>query len=299
MTGLDLASLGGAARPSVVVTADDLQRIGTRVPDFYAGDLFCPPGKTPLYLGQPVALLLFETFDAFDEARLAFRDRDLLRFGDETGPAPLPNYGAWRFTRVAGSTPQSPDIYAPIQEGWISPGFFESSGRPIWKVLPTAAGAEYAKGAAYGEEIRAKLASDDPGVLVLERDFATQSVDPMFLEPECGLAWYDAGRTETSSSSSACSRRSRREAPSPFCSARQTRRFRPDRINAQFAYVGGGFGGRDHTPFPLYVALAAMFFPGRPVRLAHDRYQQFQGGIKAARVQDAVATRGRPGERAG
>ena len=30
----------------------------------------------------------------------------------------------------------------------------------------------------------------------------------------------------------------------------------------------------------LYVALAAMFFPGHPVRLAHDRYQQFQGGIK-------------------
>ena len=44
--------------------------------------------------------------------------------------------------------------------------------------------------------------------------------------------------------------------------------------------MGGGFGGRDHTPFPLYLALAAMFFPGRPVRLAHDRYQQFQGGIK-------------------
>ncbi len=28
--------------------------IGTRVPEFYAGDLFCPVGKTPLYLGQPV-----------------------------------------------------------------------------------------------------------------------------------------------------------------------------------------------------------------------------------------------------
>jgi CO/xanthine dehydrogenase Mo-binding subunit len=55
----------------------------------------------------------------------------------------------------------------------------------------------------------------------------------------------------------------------------------PARINAQFAYVGGGFGGRDHTPFVLYVALAAMFFAGRPVRLARDdRYQQFQGGIK-------------------
>jgi CO/xanthine dehydrogenase Mo-binding subunit len=44
--------------------------------------------------------------------------------------------------------------------------------------------------------------------------------------------------------------------------------------------MGGGFGGRDHTPFPFYVALAALFLPGRPVRLAHDRYQQFQGGIK-------------------
>ena len=56
--------------------------------------------------------------------------------------------------------------------------------------------------------------------------------------------------------------------------------FKPARINAQFTYIGGGFGGRDHTPFVLYVALAAMFFPGHPVRLAHDRYQQFQGGIK-------------------
>jgi CO/xanthine dehydrogenase Mo-binding subunit len=56
--------------------------------------------------------------------------------------------------------------------------------------------------------------------------------------------------------------------------------FKPTRIVSHFAYVGGGFGGRDHTPFPLYVALASVFFPGRPVRLAHDRYQQFQGGIK-------------------
>jgi CO/xanthine dehydrogenase Mo-binding subunit len=56
--------------------------------------------------------------------------------------------------------------------------------------------------------------------------------------------------------------------------------FKPAHIKAHFAYMGGGFGGRDHTPFPLYVALAAIFLPGRPVRLAHDRYQQFQAGIK-------------------
>jgi CO/xanthine dehydrogenase Mo-binding subunit len=47
-----------------------------------------------------------------------------------------------------------------------------------------------------------------------------------------------------------------------------------------FAYCGGGFGGRDHTPFPLYLALAAAFFPNRPVRLANNRFEQFQSGIK-------------------
>ena len=34
------------------------------MPPFYAGDLLGPPGKTPLYLGQPVALLIFERTDA-------------------------------------------------------------------------------------------------------------------------------------------------------------------------------------------------------------------------------------------
>src|SRR6476619_5368446 len=50
-TGMDLARLTGAMMPSVVVTAADLEKIGTRVPEFYAGDLFCSIGKTPLYLG--------------------------------------------------------------------------------------------------------------------------------------------------------------------------------------------------------------------------------------------------------
>ena len=62
--GMDIGFLSSAARPSAVVAAADLERAGTRVPPFYEGDLFCPVGKTPLYLGQPAALLIFETFDA-------------------------------------------------------------------------------------------------------------------------------------------------------------------------------------------------------------------------------------------
>lgn len=53
-----------------------------------------------------------------------------------------------------------------------------------------------------------------------------------------------------------------------------------EKIVAHCAYVGGAFGGKDHTIFQLYVALAGLFSPGRPVRLANDRYDQFQFGIK-------------------
>ncbi|MBS7699439.1 MULTISPECIES: molybdopterin cofactor-binding domain-containing protein [unclassified Chelatococcus] len=277
--GIDLSALEAGSRPTVVVTAEDLAKAGVQVPPFYAGDLFCPPGQTPLYLGQPVALLLFEGFDAFDRARTAFRNRELVRFGGETGPIKQPNYAALRFTRVAGPTPEAPDIYSPVQEGWVGPGFTESSGRPIWKPLPVAQGGDYAKGAAFGEEIRQSLATPAPNLFVLDRSFETQSIDPMFLEPESGLAWYEPGSRTLDILLGV---QSPFEAASSvaFLLGEAQPGFRPARINARFASIGGGFGGRDHTPFPLYVALAAMFMPGRAVRLAHDRFQQFQGGIK-------------------
>src|SRR5438105_9237987 len=190
-TGMDLKRLNGALKPSVVVTASDLEKIGARVPAFYAGDLFCPVGKTPLYMGQPVALLIFEKFDAFDQARLLLRDGTFVKFGEETGPVEMPNYAAFRFTRVAGATPQAPDIYSPILAGWVSPGRIQNSALPVWSPLSKEAGAPYAKAANHGEQIRAELVADNPALLVLDREVETQSVDPMFLEPECGLAWYN------------------------------------------------------------------------------------------------------------
>ena len=116
-------------------------------------------------------------------------------------------------------------------------------------------------------------------MLVLDREFETQSVDPMSLEPEAGLAWYDPGRKSLELVLGVQSPYEIGTAIA-YLLGEARGEFKPARINAQFAYIGGGFGGKDHTPFPLYVALAAMFFPGRPVRLAHNRYQQFQGGIK-------------------
>jgi CO/xanthine dehydrogenase Mo-binding subunit len=277
--GMDLARLSGALKPSVIVTAADLEKIGTRVPEFYAGDLFCPIGKTPIYMGQPVALLIFEKFDAFDQARLALRDGTFVKFGEETGPVALPDYGTFRFTRVAGAKPDAPDVYSPIQAGWVSPKRFQDTTLPVWSPLAGETEPAYGKAAALGDAIRAELAADNPKLLVLDREFDTQSVDPMFLEPESGLAWYNKsdGKLEL-----VIGVQSPYEAAESlaFLLGKARAPFRPAHIEGHFAYVGGGFGGRDHTSFIFYTALAAMFFPGRPVRLAHDRYQQFQGGIK-------------------
>jgi CO/xanthine dehydrogenase Mo-binding subunit len=277
--GLDLSRLSGALKPAVVVTAADLARTAMRVPEFYAGDLLCPVGKTPLYLGQPVALVIFEDFDAFDQARLALRDATVLKFGQETGPVKMPNYGAFRFTRVSGPTPDAPDVYAPVKNGWVSLGRVEDAGRPIWAPPPIPTRHPYDEAAAYGEQIRAELAANSPALLVLDREFETQSVDPMALEPESGLAWYDARRKNLELVVGVQSPYEAAESVAYLLGNAQAA-FRPAHINANFAYCGGAFGGRDHTPFPLYVALAAMFFPNRPVRLANNRYEQFQSGIK-------------------
>jgi hypothetical protein len=174
--GLDLSRLTGALKPSVVVTADDFARIGARVPEYYAqGDLFCPVGKTPLYLGQPIALLIFEDFDTFDQARLALRDVATAKYGEETGPIVRSPYVAFRFTRVAGPTPDAPDVYSPVKNGWVSPGKFQDTERPIWARLPIPTGQAYAEAAGYGEEIRAELAAANPAHLVLDRQFETAS----------------------------------------------------------------------------------------------------------------------------
>ena len=101
----------------------------------------------------------------------------------------------------------------------------------------------------------------------------------MFLEPESGIAWYDPDRKNLELVIGVQSPYEAVELVA-FLLGEAQADFRPTHINTQSAYVGGGFGGRDHTPFPLYVALAAMFFPGRPVRLANNRYEQFQSGIK-------------------
>ena len=276
--GIDLSRLRGALEPSRVITAADVASAGIRVPEFYEGDLFCPVGKTPLYLGQPVAMLIFEKFDVFDQARLALRDPNCVNYGDETGPVAIAPYGAHRFVRIAGATPQAPDICSPLLDGWMVPRSFRDIDVPIWAPADPQGPAD-AKASFHGEQIRAELAANNPELFVLDRQFETQSVDPMFLEPEAGLAWYDSSARMLELVVGVQSPQEATESLA-YLLGEARAEFKPAKIHTHFAYLGGGFGGRDHTIMPLYIALAAMFFPDRPVRLANNRYEQFQSGIK-------------------
>jgi CO/xanthine dehydrogenase Mo-binding subunit len=145
--------------------------------------------------------------------------------------------------------------------------------------LPIATGQAYAEAADYGDQIRADLTSENPALLVLDREFETQSVDPMFLEPEGALGFYDASRRALELVVGVQSPYEAAQSVAFLLGDAQPE-FKPAHVSMNFAYCGGGFGGRDHTPFPLYAALAAVFFPGRPVRLANNRFEQFQSGIK-------------------
>jgi hypothetical protein len=169
-TGVDLSRLSGALKPSRVVTAADLAGAGIRVPAFFEGDLFCPTGKTPLYLGQPLVMLIFEQFDAFDQARLALRSPSCVSYGDETGPVAIAPYGSHRFVRVAGATPEAPDVYSAVLAGWTVPRSFANGDDPVWAPADPHGPAD-AQATYYGEQIRAGLAAVNPDVLVLDREF--------------------------------------------------------------------------------------------------------------------------------
>ena len=52
-----------------------------------------------------------------------------------------------------------------------------------------------------------------------------------------------------------------------------------DDVHLFAAYPGGGFGGRDTSILCVYFALAAAYSE-LPIRIANDRFQQFQSGVK-------------------
>ncbi len=310
--GIDLSMLGENLQPDRVIFHEDLEKDGIRVPqasdlaeEFFGRNFLVPKGTTPPLLGHPVALLVYDDFERFELAKRSLRfETEIVRYGAVTGPKPPQNYGAARYVRIGGETPTSPSVYSPVQDAVIFGNF--NGNDVVWpdesaggmfvprSVLtrhrggggrrdPEAVAREtfepMQRGMNAAEEIAKEIeaARSDTSKFVIDRKAFSQSIDASALEADNGNAWYDAG-TRTLHIITATQ--------SPYDVARlaammvkDNKTYPVDEIKL-LSGVTVGYGTKDHSIFPLYNVMAAFYGNGSAVRLANDRYEQFQMGLK-------------------
>ncbi|ARD20915.1 MULTISPECIES: xanthine dehydrogenase family protein molybdopterin-binding subunit [Shewanella] len=210
------------------------------------------------YYGQPVALLIFANFDVYRRAKkiLQFNQNTII-YGDSVAPLDPSIYGN-SYEYVKGSlngnpfnvVHDEPDYYkshSPIVKGNITSAIEVNTASGVWQ--------QYSA------------------------NYVTQVMDPMFMEPEAGLAWYDKQSSRlhlllgTQSPTGDIS-----GAAEIFRNAKCT--YNVSEVDLIACYPGGGFGGRDSSYFTMYLAMAAPYANGYPLRWAQDRFEQFQVGLK-------------------
>jgi CO/xanthine dehydrogenase Mo-binding subunit len=272
--GFDLSVLGAELQPDRIVTATDLKRDGLDFPSFYGKDMLLAEGETPAYLGQAIALLIYRDFARFRFAKdkLQFNDA-VIRYGEVTGPLQRDPWGASRFVRIGGKTPDGDDVFSALNDGLISPSY--AAHEPVW---PKAArdGDAAARGMYHAERIGDELAKPPADWLVLAREYATQSGDVAAMEPDNANGWYDPDRQELHLVVPT-------QSPQEVAEGAATMLAR-SRIGLKRLFLHPcftvGYGSKDHCPMPYYGVLAAVYGDGRPVRFANDRFEQFQAGLK-------------------
>lgn len=315
--GVDLSVLGADLKPDRLLMHEDLEHDGIKVPQlpdlgegFYGTDFLLPKGQTaPLY-GHPVALLVYDDFDCFEMAKRTLRfAQGVVRYGAATGLKLPSNYGAARYVRIAGANPSDPPEFSPMQDAVIWGGF--DGDKPTWppadpnavfvpqSVTPRHRGGGAVRdpatvaqetqepmrsGMAAAEVIEQSIETARKNVdkLVVQRQAFSQSIDPSAMEPDNGNAWYDA---------KTCTLHVLMAAQSPYEVARVVadmvkgnKRFPVEHIEL-LSGTTVGYGSKDHSIFPFYSVAACFYGNGRAVRLANDRYEQFQVGMKRHAVE--------------
>ena len=272
-TGINLSMLPGALQPLQVVTGEMLAAdgivppYGTSSPPEWPSGLLVSKGQRATFYGQPAAILIFADFETWRQAKQILQfNPAVLTYGDAapvqvvaapySPPTYLPRYadgGDEKFSQVLNGesdpyakSPNSVDRQAIEYRGLIDRVFTRSAEQSV------------------------------------SGSYSTQILDPMFMEPEAGLAWLDRGTQTlhlvlgTQATNGDLSDTFGLFACDGCPIAVKT-------VVLNSCYPGGGFGGRDASPFPALLALAAAYaapFAGLPVRIAQDRYEQFQSGLK-------------------
>ena len=260
-TGANLKILPPELQPYRTITNDDLVR--DKIADLWydaPGPMFVPVGASASLLGQPAAILFFDAAQKYREAsRLLQFHEDSLLYGGDIVPVkvsqPFPS-SAMFLTRFEGE-------FSQVKNGPSDP----NGSRPVDQSAKE-----------YREKIRERMGSS--GLKLYKQAYTTQVVDPMFLEPEAGLAWYEpASETLQLLMGTQSPDGDLASAGSRTGALFHESAFAVNRVILHPCYPGGGFGGRDVSPFMALLAIAGVY-AGGPVRIAYDRFAQFQAGIK-------------------
>ena len=273
--GIDLSALEAAGlAPDRVVTAEDMARDNIQVPEYYGPAFFLPAGETPLYLGYPVALCIYHDFARFAVAKARVRAaEDVVVYGEQTPLPEKPPYGAFRYIRVGGDTPYAPDRFSALQETVLYPDFRKR--HPVWpQALEN--GKDSQRAMYHANQLAEQLDTPPDDWLVFEAEYQTPYIDHFAMEADNANCWFDA---EAGDMHLVCGSQSPAELVERMAELHSASTFASGRLFLHPTYTVG-YGSKDNSIFPYYGLIAGLYGDGHPVRLANDRYEQFQATMK-------------------
>ena len=169
---LDLSLLGEDLQPDYLVTAEDTVKAGLDFydPYTYGQKMLSPKGEVPLFLGHPLAILIYRDFARFSVAKRIYKTKrdEIIRYGETTAPVeqgPLANF---RFVRVEGEggAKAEKDLFNPVDDGYV---FATYDKNDVNWPKADASGDAMGRGMAYAEGIRAELNTPPEDWHVIER----------------------------------------------------------------------------------------------------------------------------------
>ncbi len=273
--GLDLSSLPPEAQPKRVITAKELARDKLDFPPFFGKDMLLPKGKVAPLIGQAVAILVFSDYESFRLARNALQFKeDIFKFGPVTGPLVLKPWGTFRSVRIAGETPYSQNLFSSLHDDTIdSLGY--NGNEPIWP-KPSRDGSAGERGMYFAAQIEESLGKPPADWVVLDKQYQTQSTDAFAMETENANCWYDA---KSQSLHMVLSVQKPQEVIDHALQMLKVSSVPVKSLYLQPTYTVG-YGSKDSSNHTYYCLVAALYGDGLPVRIALNRYENFQASLK-------------------